>query len=145
MTIRVRDLAATGLAITLAVLYLAFRSIEQLPLIESTRDMTSVALILGGALVLLLLSVERYDVVGLLTLSLAVLSVVLGACSLALADTAAADTLLTAFIATVLAVWAIELAEHVTFSAPETASDPSAPADHGTHSRGLKDRTKEES
>jgi len=118
MKIRVRDLVATGLALTLAVVYLGFRSIEQMPLIETTRDMTAVALILGGALVGLLLSAERYDVVGWFTLILGVLSVVLGVCSLVLADTAAADTLLAAFIATVLVVWAIELAEHTTFSAP---------------------------
>lgn len=118
MKIRTRDLAATGLAVVLIVLYLGYSSIEKVPLIENTRDMAAVALILGGALVGLLLSVERYDVIGWFTLILGVLSVVLGVCSLALADTAAADALLAACIATILVVWAIELAEHTTFSAP---------------------------
>ncbi len=118
MRIRVRDLLATGLVVALVVPYLAFLMTEDLPLIEDTRDMTAVALMLGGAIIGLLLSVERYDGAGWFILGVAVVSVVLGATALALPGTAAAGILLAAFVATVLTVWAIEFTEHITFSTP---------------------------
>jgi hypothetical protein len=118
LSLRVRDLAATGLVVVLVAVYLGFLAYGELPLIENTRDMTALALILGGAVIYVLLGVEQYDAVGWIILAAAVVAVVLGVLALILAETAAADVLLAAFVATVLIVWAIELTEHISFPTP---------------------------
>lgn len=114
MTVSRRVLLATGLVVALVGLYLGFLATGGMPLIEDSQAMTSVALILGGAAVFMLLAVERYDAVGWFTLGLAVVGATLGCIALVLAGTQAAEVLLAFFVGSVLLVWGIELAEHIT-------------------------------
>lgn len=118
MRFRRRDQLSSGFVLALVGFYLAFLGIDRMPLIDDTRAMASIALILGGANVAVLLSGEQHDAITCFNLGIAVIGVVLGTTSLALAGTPAADILLAAFVGTVLLTWGIELAEHVSFPPP---------------------------
>jgi FtsH-binding integral membrane protein len=119
MIVRRRDLLATGLVIALVAVYLGYLGKDGLPLIEDSQAMTSVAMILGGAILLVLVAADRYDAVGWFTLGLAVVGVTLGGIALVLAGSEAAEILLAAFIGSVLVIWGIELAENVTVPPPK--------------------------
>jgi len=119
MTVRRRDLLATGLVIALVAVYLGYLATDGLPLIGDSQAMTSVAMILGGAIMLVLVAADRYDAVGWFTLGLAVVGVTLGGIALVLAGTKASEVLLAAFIGSVLVIWGIELAENVAVPPPK--------------------------
>lgn len=119
MSVRRRDLLATGLVVTLVAVYLGYLATDGLPFIGDPQAMTSVAMILGGAIMLVLVAADRFDAVSWFTLGLAVAGVTLGGVALVLAGTTAADVLLAAFIGSVLVIWGIELAENVTAPPPK--------------------------
>jgi hypothetical protein len=114
MTTRRRDLLATGLVITLVVLYLSYQSGG---ILQDARGMASAALILGGATVLLLLADDE-ETIGWFDLGVAVIGVVFGVVALMLTGSAA-EILLASFVGSVLLLWGIEVAEHITFPPPK--------------------------
>jgi len=113
MTIRLRDLLATGLVIALTMLYLGYRAGV---LLQDARGMSSVALILGGATVVLLLADDE-ESISWFELGLAVIGVVFGVVALTLTGPAA-EILLASFIGSVVMLWGIELTEHIAFPPP---------------------------
>lgn len=114
MTIRRRDLLASGLVIALVVLYLSHQAGG---IFQDARGMASAALILGGATVMLLLADDE-ETIGWFDLGIAVIGVVFGVAALMVTGSAA-EILLASFVGSVLLLWGIELAEHVTFPPPK--------------------------
>ena len=117
MRVRLRDLLATGLIVALVLPYLAFLAVGELPLIDTTRDMAAVALILGGAVIYMLVSAEQYDALGWFVMALAGAGALAGLLALGLTGSPVAGVLLAVFVALVIVIWAVELAEHTTFPA----------------------------
>jgi hypothetical protein len=75
--------------------------------------MTCATLMLGGAVILVCSDGERPDALSWLTAILSVAAVAAGTLALAVSPSA---LFLTVAIATTLAVWSVQLAEHLTFT-----------------------------
>lgn len=114
MTVPRRDLLATGLVITLIALYLSHQAGI---VVEDARAMTSLALMLGGASVAILLP-DDDAATGWFAIAIAVAGVGFGVAALALTG-GTSEIMLAAFVGSVLLIWGIELAEHVTFPPPK--------------------------
>jgi len=111
-TPRRRDLVASTLIAVLVLLYLVFLASSTFLTI---RAMTCATLMLGGAIIILCSDGEPPDALSWLTAILAVTAVAAGTVALAVS---ASTLFLTAAIAITLAVWSIQLAEHLTFTPP---------------------------
>lgn len=117
MQVRLRDLLATGLVLALVLPYLAYLAVGELPLIDTPRDMTAVALIPGGAVIYVLVSAEQYDAQGWFVVTLAGACALAGFLALGLTGSSVAGVLLAVFVALVIVIWTVDLAEHTTFPA----------------------------
>jgi hypothetical protein len=115
MTIRSRDLLATGLVIALVTLYLSHAAGA---VVQDVRAMTSLALMLGGAIVAILLPAENDDATGWFAVAVAVVGVGFGVAALAL-TAGSSEIMLAAFVGSVLLIWGFEVAEHITFPPPK--------------------------
>jgi len=113
--LRTRDVVATILVGTLVVPYVAVLVGKEVLLAEDRRAMSALALMLSGS-ALVMLSDDQYDdAVSWLATLLSAAATTSGLLALALADTSAAEILLTVFVGLVMTVWAVQLAEHLTF------------------------------
>lgn len=131
---RTRDLVATVLVGALVVPYLAVRAGKEVLLAEELRAMSALALMLGGS-ALALLTDDQYDgAVSWLATSLTAAATTSGLLAMTLADTSAAETLLTAFVGLVMTTWAVALAEHLTIRPTPRPVAP-GPTDAGTGQR----------
>lgn len=115
MRLTFRDFVATILVAAVAVPYVGYLIRGQMPFVQDPVGMAAVGLVLGGAAYLVLGTGERFDRVGKLELTLAILSVALGVAALAFAETAFAEVFLAVFMGSILVVWLIELVDHAGF------------------------------
>ena len=118
VTLRRRDLVASTLIAVLVMLYLLFLASSNFLTI---RAMTCTTLMLGGAIIIVCSDGERPDAFSWLTAILSVTAVAAGTLALAVSPS---TLFLTVAVATTLAVWSVQLAEHLTFtSASREARD----------------------
>lgn len=111
-TLRRRDLVASTVIAVLVTLYLVFLASSNFLTI---RAMTCVTLMLGGAVIIACSDSERPDALSWLTAILSVAAFAAGTLALAVAPSALS---LAVAVATTLAVWSVQLAEHLTFTSP---------------------------
>jgi steroid 5-alpha reductase family enzyme len=112
MKLTLRDGIATLLVAAILVPYVGFLVNGEMPFIKDPRGMAATGLVLG---VVAFLVGSRFSMAGTLDkveFGLAMVSLALGVVALIAAETAAAEALLAAFIATVVVVWAIEMLDH---------------------------------
>lgn len=107
-----RDRVATVLVLLIAVPYVGFLVGGSMPFVDDVRGMAGVGLVLGSLAFMVIRSGDEDDTTGRAESALALLSLVLGVAVVALAEVAAADALLAAFMASILLVWAVEVADH---------------------------------
>jgi hypothetical protein len=112
MRLKVKDLVGTLLVAAIVVPYVGYLVNGEMPFVEDPRGMSAVGLILGAAAYLVLDRGDTLDTTSRVEMGVAVVSLVLGVVSLALAETAAAEVLLAAFMGSILVVWAVKLADH---------------------------------
>jgi hypothetical protein len=115
---RPRDVIATVLVVALAVLYLVVVTGQEVLLADDLRAVTALSLMLGGSALVALADDEYNDPVSWMTTLLGGAATVSGLLTLAFLESAAAQVLLTVFVGLVLAVWAVQLAEHLTVRPP---------------------------
>jgi hypothetical protein len=109
----IRDYVATGLVVLVAIPYIGYLVNGEMPFIEDARGMTGVGIVLGFAAFVIIRGGDELDRTGRTEVGLAVASLVLGLATLVLAETAAAEALLAAFMISILLVWAVEVLDHV--------------------------------
>lgn len=112
MRLTLRDLIATVLLVAIGIPYVGYLVAGDMPFVEDPRGMSAVGLLLGAAMFLVLRSGDELDKAGKAESGLALLSLALGLVALAFAETAAAEVLLAVFMVSILAVWAVEVADH---------------------------------
>ena len=116
-TLRRRDLVASTLIAVLVAIYLLFLASSNFLTI---RAMTCATLMLGGAIIIVCSDGERPDAFSWLTAILSVTAVAAGTLALAVSPS---TLFLTVAVATTLAVWSVQLAEHLTFTSREARDD----------------------
>jgi len=116
-TLRRRDLVASTLIAVLVAIYLLFLASSNFLTI---RGMTCATLMLGGAIIIVCSDGERPDAISWLTTILGVTAVAAGTLALAVSPS---TLFLTVAVATTLAVWSVQLAEHLTFTSREARDD----------------------
>ncbi|WP_133983569.1 hypothetical protein [Kribbella voronezhensis] len=109
---RTRDLVATTLVGTLVVPYVAVVAGKEVLLADDLRAMSALALMLGGSALVMLADDQYNGAISWLTTLLSVAATTSGLLALALADTSAAELLLTVFVGLVMTIWAVQLVEH---------------------------------
>jgi hypothetical protein len=112
MRLTLRDVVATILLLAIAVPYVGYLVYGEVPLVEDPRGMAAVGLLLGAVMFLVLRSGDEVDKAGKIESAIAVVALALGLVALAFAETAAAEVLLAVFMASLLVVWAVEVADH---------------------------------
>lgn len=112
MKLKAKDLVATVLVAAIAVPYVGYLTNGEMPFVEDPRGMSAIALILGFAAYVVVERGDTIDTADKAETGLALVSLTLGLVALALAETAAAEVLLAVFMGSILAVWAVKLADH---------------------------------
>jgi hypothetical protein len=112
MKLTFRDAIASLLIVGIAVPYVGFLVNDEMPFIQDARGMAAVGLVLGSIAFLVLQSGNADDRVGAGEGVAAIVSMSLGLAALLLAETAAAEILLAVFMASILLVYAFEVADH---------------------------------
>ena len=112
MRLTMRDAIATVLVAAVAVPYVGYLVDGEMPFVQDARGMSAVGLVLGVVAFFVMRGGNVKDRVGVTENVLASLALVLGLLALALAETAAAEVLLAAFMVSILVVWATEVADH---------------------------------
>ncbi len=115
MRLTLRDYLATILVAAIGVPYVGYLINGEMPFIQDPRGMSAVGLVLGAAAFLVLRTGDAFDRVGKVETGAAIVSLLLGFAALAFAETGAAEVLLAIFMASILIVWALELADHAGF------------------------------
>lgn len=124
MRLTIRDLLATILVVALGVYYVGYLLNGSMPLVQDARGMSAVGLVLGTAAFLVMRYGDPFDRYEKVTTAVAAGALALGLVALFLAETAAAEWLLAAFMVSILVVWAMEVADHTGL----VHHDSSAPA-----------------
>lgn len=112
MKLTIRDLVATVLVAAIAVPYVGYLMYGDMPFVQDARGMTGVGLVLGLVAFVVLRTGNAHDRFGAFEAWTATAVGVLGLVALALAEAASAPVLLAAFMAAILIVWAVEVADH---------------------------------
>ena len=112
MRLTLRDLVATALLLAIGIPYVGYLVAGEMPLVDDARGMAAVGLLLGAIMFLVLRTGDESDRAGKLESGLAVVSLAFGLVALASAETGAAEVLLAVFMVSLLAVWAVEVADH---------------------------------
>jgi hypothetical protein len=112
MRLTLRDYVATILVAAIGVPYVGYLINGEVPFIKDPRGMSAAGLVLGIAAFLVLRTGDAFDRVGKVETGIAIGSLLLGLAALAFAEAGAAEILLAVFMASILIVWAVELADH---------------------------------
>ena len=107
-----RDLIATALLLAIGIPYVGYLVAGEMPLVEDARGLSAVGLLFGAVMFLVLRTGDESDRAGKLESGFAVVSLALGLVAVAFAETGAAEVLLAVFMVSLLAVWAVEVADH---------------------------------
>jgi hypothetical protein len=124
MRLTFRDLLATVLVVAIGIPYVGYLLNGSMPFVQDARGMSAIGLVLGTAAFLVMRYGHPFDRYEKVTTAVAGVALALGLASLLLAETAAAEWLLGAFMVSILVVWAMEIAEHTGL----VHHDASAPA-----------------
>ncbi|GAA2167770.1 hypothetical protein GCM10009845_29840 [Pedococcus bigeumensis] len=112
MRLTIRDAIATVLVLAIGVPYVGYLVNGEMPFVKDPRGMSAVGLVLGAVAWLVLRTGNARDRVGRGEAVGATVSMVLGLSALVFAEAAAADVLLAVFMASILLVFAFEVADH---------------------------------
>ncbi|GGK62051.1 hypothetical protein [Ornithinimicrobium pekingense] len=112
MRLTFRDLLATILVVAIGVPYVGYLLDGSVPFVQDARGMSAVGLVLGAAAFLVLRYGDPFDRYEKVTTAVAVGAFALGLVALFMAETTASEWLLAAFMASILIVWAMEIADH---------------------------------
>lgn len=112
MKLTVRDAIATVLVLAIGVPYVGYLVNGEMPFVEDPRGMSAIGLVLGAVAWLVLRTGNANDRVGRGETVGAAVSMVLGVVALIFAEAAAAEVLLAVFMASILLVFAFEVADH---------------------------------
>ena len=113
MRLTLRDHVATALVAVIVVAYLGYLVLDEMPLLQDARGMAGLGVVLGFSAFVIIRGADILDRTGLAEVGLAVVSLLLGLVTLVLAETSAAETLLAAFMASIVVVWAVEILDHI--------------------------------
>lgn len=109
----VRDYAATALVALILVPYLGYLAWDDTPVLQDPRALAGWGIALGLPAFVIIQGADIMDWTGRAEIGLASVSLLLGMAALVLSETAAADLLLAAFMASILVVWLVEILDHV--------------------------------
>ena len=112
MRLKLRDLIGTVLVLAIGIPYVGYLVNGEMPFVKDPRGMSAIGLVLGAIAFLVMRSGDAMDRVGKVESGIAVGSLVLGVLALVLAEAAAAEILLAAFMASILVVWLLEIVDH---------------------------------
>jgi hypothetical protein len=112
MRLKMKDLLATILVAAIAVPYVGYLINGEMPFTKDPHGMAATGLVLGVAAYLVMRRDDLFDRIAKAETALAAASLALGVGALALAESAAAEVLLTVFMGSILIVWAVELLDH---------------------------------
>ncbi len=112
MRLHRKDLFASLLIAAVAVPYVGYLLRGEMPPIEDQRGMAGTGLVLGAVAFLVLWRGDAFDRAGKAETASAVLSLGLGVAAYELSDSAMADALLAAFMASMALVWMVQLVDH---------------------------------
>jgi hypothetical protein len=112
MRLTIRDAIATVLILAIGVPYVGYLMNGEMPFIKDPRGMSATGLVLGAVAFLVLRTGNARDRVGQGETVGAIVSMVLGLAALVFAEAAAAEVLLAVFMASILVVFAFEVADH---------------------------------
>jgi hypothetical protein len=110
-----RSIIGTVLVAAIGIPYIGYLVNGEMPFVEDPRGMSAVGLVLGVVAFLVMHDETTVDRRSRVETGLALVSFALGLVALALAETAAAEVLLAVFMASILAVWTVELMDHSGF------------------------------
>jgi hypothetical protein len=108
----VRDYVATALVALIVVPYLAYLAWDETPALQDPRALAGWGIALGLPAFVIIRGADILDWTGLAEVGAAMVSLLLGMIALVLSETAAADLLLSAFMASILVVWLVEILDH---------------------------------
>jgi NhaP-type Na+/H+ or K+/H+ antiporter len=112
MKLTTRDFVSTLLIVLVVVPYAGYLAFGEMPFVEDARGMAAVGLALGTVAYLVLSSGDPRGLTDSVESGVALAAFVLGFVAFALAETAAAEALLAAFIGAILIAWAIKMMDH---------------------------------
>lgn len=112
MRLKPKDMIATLLVVAIGAPYVGYLVRGEMPFVQDARDMAAVGLVLGLVAYLVVESEEDDDPTDKVERRLMLQVLMIGAVTLALAETAAAEVLLAVFMVAILAAWATTLAAH---------------------------------
>jgi hypothetical protein len=108
----VRDYVATALVALIVIPYLGYLAWDETPVLQDPRALAGWGIALGLPAFVIIRGADLLDWTGLAEVGAAAVSLLLGIIALVLSDTAAAEVLLAAFMASILVVWLVEILDH---------------------------------
>lgn len=113
MRLKLKDLGATLLVAAVAVPYIGYLARGEMPLIEDPRGMSGIGLVFAAVAFRVMSRGDTFDRTGKVQAAMAVATLALGVAAFELAETAAAEVLLAAFMVSIALVWAAKLLDHL--------------------------------
>ena len=113
MTLKLKDLGATLLVAAVAVPYIGYLARGEMPLIEDPRGMSGIGLVFAAVAFRVMSRGDTFDQTAKVQAAMAVATLALGVAAFELAETAAAEVLLAAFMVSIALVWAAKLLDHI--------------------------------
>lgn len=114
----IRDALATVLVAAVLVPYVGYLWQGEMPFIKDPRGMAATALILGAAAFVVAGVMSDRDRFARIEVGLAAVVAIFGVVVVVLAETAAAEALLAALVAGVVAVWVMQMLHHAGYLGP---------------------------
>lgn len=109
----VRDYVATALVALIVLPYITYLVWDETPVLQDPRALAGWGIALGLPAFVIIRGADILDWTGLSEVGAATVSLLLGFTALILSETAAAEALLAAFMASVLVVWLVEVLDHL--------------------------------
>ena len=108
----VRDHVATALVALIVIPYIGYLVWDETPVLQDPRALAGWGIALGLPAFVIIRGADLLDWTGLAEVGAATVSLLLGITALVLSETAAAEALLAAFMASILLVWLVEILDH---------------------------------
>lgn len=112
MKVKTRNFVSTLLIVLIAVPYAGYLVNGEMPFVEDARGMAAVGLALGTIAYLVLSSGDSRSFTDSVESGVALVAFLLGFVAFALAETAAAEALLAAFMGAILIAWSVKMMDH---------------------------------
>lgn len=124
MRLGLRDAMAALLMAGIITPYAGLLVRGRVPYVEDVRTMAVVALMLGGAAILIADQLSFATFIGRVEIGFALVTLALGVVAMAFATTVFGQLLLGAFVAGILLTWGVQLLDHAGYSAGSAAQGP---------------------